>query len=249
MEAKTLNCLMCGAPSRCDATKCAHCGARLAAVACASCFGMIFQGARFCAHCGSRVARGQAQPTNLPCPKCKTELHYKQIGCSELHECDGCHGLWIEVETFERICADREKQSTVLGTASDLASPGARGFEAQVRYVPCPVCQGLMHRVNFAKCSGVIIDVCRAHGTWFDKDELHRIVRFIHGGGLDQARQKELAEMEAATRRLQNKKWEAARSDSLYGPSGYGSYGGGFPVSDFDLVSMAGSILSGLFRR
>ena len=45
-----------------------------------------------------------------------------------------------------------------------------------------------MNRVNFARCSGVIVDICKQHGTWFDRDELSRIVEFIHGGGLNASR-------------------------------------------------------------
>jgi len=48
-----------------------------------------------------------------------------------------------------------------------------------------------MNRMNFARCSGVIVDVCKQHGTWFDRDELSRIVEFIRGGGLNAARAKE----------------------------------------------------------
>jgi hypothetical protein len=32
-----------------------------------------------------------------------------------------------------------------------------------------------MNRVNFAEYSGVVVDVCREHGTWFDADERQRI--------------------------------------------------------------------------
>ena len=52
-----------------------------------------------------------------------------------------------------------------------------------------------MHRVNFGKCSGVIVDICRPHGTWFDANELHHIVEFIRAGGLEQARSREKAEL------------------------------------------------------
>ena len=44
----------------------------------------------------------------------------------------------------------------------------------KIRYIPCPICHELMNRVNFANFSGVIVDVCREHGTWFDRDELRR---------------------------------------------------------------------------
>jgi hypothetical protein len=65
-----------------------------------------------------------------------------------------------------------------------------------------------MHRVNFAHCSGVVIDVCREHGTWFDVNELHRIVQFIRAGGLDRSRERQKAALEAERRQI-----ETARLD------------------------------------
>jgi Zn-finger nucleic acid-binding protein len=59
-----------------------------------------------------------------------------------------------------------------------------------------------MNRINFARCSGVIVDVCKGHGTWFDRDELSRIVAFIRGGGLAAARDREKAEIQEARRQL-----------------------------------------------
>ena len=46
----------------------------------------------------------------------------------------------------------------------------------------------------------MIVDVCTAHGTWFDKDELRRIVEFIRAGGLEAARADEIAELERKRR-------------------------------------------------
>ena len=237
MHAATLNCLMCGAPSRSDAPNCAHCGARLATVACPTCFGMIFQGSKYCPHCGTSVHLDTGQKTDLPCPHCKTNLEHKQIGSSKVCECAGCHGLWIEVATFEKICVDREKQSVVLGSASDAFVPGQHKANFKVRYVPCPVCSTLMHRTNFARCSGVIIDVCKRHGTWFDQDELHHIVQFIHAGGLDLAREKEKAAALAAARRLENAKRDLATTPHQT------RYGGSFPFGEPDLFTIAGSVL------
>ena len=59
-----------------------------------------------------------------------------------------------------------------------------------------------MNRVNFASCSTVVVDVCKTHGTWFDKDELRRIVEFIRAGGLDKARTKQIEELERQKREL-----------------------------------------------
>ena len=61
-----------------------------------------------------------------------------------------------------------------------------------------------MNRINFARCSGVIVDICKGHGTWFDRDELSRIVEFIRGGGLEASRAREKEEIHEERRRL----WE-----------------------------------------
>jgi hypothetical protein len=39
-----------------------------------------------------------------------------------------------------------------------------------------------MHRRNFQKSSGVIIDRCSTHGTWLDSDELEQIAGYILSG-------------------------------------------------------------------
>lgn len=48
-----------------------------------------------------------------------------------------------------------------------------------------------MNRSNFARSSGVIVDLCKLHGVWFDAEELPKIIDFIDGGGLARAREKE----------------------------------------------------------
>jgi Zn-finger nucleic acid-binding protein len=102
---------------------------------------------------------------------------------------------------LQRICADREQQAAVLGVAQSLPTDIGNNLE-NIRYLPCPICNTLMNRVNFAHCSHVIVDVCKAHGTWFDKDELRRIVEFIRAGGLDAARADEIAELERKRKEL-----------------------------------------------
>ena len=52
-------------------------------------------------------------------------------------------------------------------------------------------------------CSGVVVDICKGHGTWFDREELSRIVEFIRGGGRDAARAREKAALEEERRSLE----------------------------------------------
>ena len=163
---------------------------------------MVFAGAKFCSHCGAAIARTEvAAEAKLSCPRCKVDMPAVVIGKTNLRECPKCEGIWADTASLEQICADREQQAAVLGTAAPL--PQDDNDLENVRYIPCPVCSTLMNRVNFAHCSHVVVDVCRAHGTWFDKDELRRIVEFIRGGGMELARAEEIADLERRRQALQ----------------------------------------------
>lgn len=240
MNAKTLNCYSCGAAVTSDAPNCEHCGARLASISCPACFGMMFQDAKFCPHCGSPAVQWQSEQTNLRCPSCQTPMLSGTLRDIPLHECDKCFGLWLGTAAFEQVCRNAEQQAAALGSAQ--AASGTVAMEP-VRYRRCPECNDMMNRVNFAHCSGVIVDVCRAHGTWFDTNELQRIVEFIRGGGLDRAREKEKRELAEERQRLQ-----AARvgMDSMPAASG-GS------ARDPDLFSMviqaSGDLLTTWLKR
>ena len=50
--------------------------------------------------------------------------------------------------------------------------------------------------------SGVVLDSCAQHGTWFDADELRRVVEFVRDGGLDRARAHERQQLEEQRRLL-----------------------------------------------
>ncbi len=134
----------------------------------------------------SRIAQGTSDSPVLP----KTNRFYRRDTEKDL-------------PAFEKICADREQQAAVLGAASPAPTKPVQGVD-KVRYVPCPECEQLMNRINFARCSGVVVDVCRGHGTWFDREELSSIVEFIRGGGLDAARSREKAALEEERRHLES---------------------------------------------
>ena len=135
------------------------------------------------------------------------------IGDSKVLECASCLGLWLNTQSFEQICADREQHAAVLGAAS-LADVDRTVPQTKVNYVPCPECSQLMNRANFARCSGVIIDLCKQHGIWFDRDELSRIVEFISAGGLEMARAKEKRSLEEERRKLQQEQTALDRQRS-----------------------------------
>ena len=80
-----------------------------------------------------------------------------------------------------------------------------------------------MNRVNFAGCSGIVIDWCKEHGSWFDKDELRQIVAFIQRGGLKRSREREMERIQEESRRLHQEEVRlvAERNSLSYGGSDY----------------------------
>ena len=175
---------------------------------------MMFLGSKHCPRCGAAAAVPTLKDSeNYKCPRCRAKLASKSLNATTLHECEQCLGLWLDVASFEKICADREQQSAILGAAS-VAPTSAVRETGKVNYVPCPECSQLMNRINFARCSGVIVDICKGHGSWFDRDELSRIVEFIRSGGLEASRQRDKAEIQEERRRLAEQQTAANRGSS-----------------------------------
>jgi Zn-finger nucleic acid-binding protein len=137
-------------------------------------------------------------------------MHWITVGGTDLLECDGCDGTWLEAATFERLCADREAQAAIVHTATDSGDAAPRPL-APVRYRPCPRCSKLMNRVNFGRLSGAIVDVCKGHGTFLDRGELHQVIRFIQTGGMERTREAQREELKDEQRRLRERERDRAR--------------------------------------
>ena len=85
------------------------------------------------------------------------------------------------------------------------------------------------------------MDVCKPHGTWFDKDELRRIVEFIRAGGIEKARLDEIDELGR-----QRREFEAVRSiPANDSGSAYRSYDYDWQQSALSMA--AGAIIGTLF--
>ena len=197
MEAGTLNCPECGAAVAQDSTQCQYCHALLQTVACPKCLGMMFAGTKFCPHCGARAqAIAEGPNTTRVCPRCQVKLTDIQVADTPLEECTRCGGLWVDVSNFEHICSNAESQQAATG----LRLPPPVEMDPRVHYLKCPTCANLMNRMNYASRSGIIINACRAHGVWLDRDEIRQIIEFIRAGGLDHARKIEKVELDDARR-------------------------------------------------
>lgn len=192
-DAGTLRCPSCGAPAGVDGHLCAYCRSTLLLVACPKCLGRLFRGSRHCPHCGARADRvDDLDAPEIPCPRCEEPLSASTVGEVRIRPCGACGGIWIDRETLNRLLSERaDGAAPLLAAIPAAAAGGVVDAGGEVRYVPCPDCRKLMTRRQFSRSAKVVLDVCRDHGTWFDRDELSRIVAFIRDGGLDADRKRE----------------------------------------------------------
>jgi Zn-finger nucleic acid-binding protein len=218
--ALSLNCPNCGAAAGTDAAQCDYCGSVLSVMACPSCFGSMFVGMQFCPTCGARGSRELLEETTrLACPGCRGWMQYVRVGATPMHECSSCASSWIEAKVFSDLCMNREERGATMSLigARSVDGPPADLPRGATRYVPCPQCKKIMNRSNFGHRSGVIIDVCKGHGAWFERGELARVLAFIEDGGLERARQEELEKQQEEKRKLEREMREVARLSASAG--------------------------------
>jgi Zn-finger nucleic acid-binding protein len=216
--AGSLSCPSCGAVVGTGVSRCEHCNAELLVRACPRCFARIFHGHTHCPHCGVVVgvpahANPDGSTMARACPRCAgtPALVARVIGDVLLDECPTCRGVWLDAAAVDRVVRDRQESSLsplrqMTPPAPDLQSgapPAATATAAPPGrlYIACPDCGQIMNRVNFARHSGVILDVCRGHGTWFDATELPRVVDFVMKGGVEESQRREVDELREQARR------------------------------------------------
>lgn len=198
-EARTLKCSNCGGNLPESARTCAYCKAVVAARRCAECFHMNLLAAVHCAACGHELGLEPVpEPEDLPCPACEAPfMGIPTEASGRVHECTGCGGQWVDHTSLRTLFERRVRLCLDWGRRPDaLPSPAT----TRVRYLPCPMCRQLMNRRNFGERSGVIVDVCRSHGVYFDPGELPRVLAFVARGGLEEAARRE-AEREREQRK------------------------------------------------
>lgn len=215
-DAAVIRCSGCGAPREKGAKACEHCSAdftlheRDMHTVCPECLTRVSDKARFCHSCGQALTASSVagEESNLPCPACESKPHLRsrRLGTEDFSvlECQGCAGMWIESRIFEELTRKVEAKQLVDSTLLAPTTPvgGTISTREKWSYRHCPSCNGMMQRRNYARRSGVIIDVCREHGIWFDNDELQRILAWIRAGGMQKARHRaKEEEREAETRR------------------------------------------------
>ncbi|MBN2359899.1 MAG: zf-TFIIB domain-containing protein [Deltaproteobacteria bacterium] len=205
-ELGAIRCPSCGGTIEAKAQRCRFCHTQLTRRNCPKCFAALREEARFCDQCGASVRPLTAdtmRASTHDCPRCQMPLFFQTCSEYPVEVCGQCLGMWLDHETLEHIYRDAPKRlESVAPQALPVADPGAANDRLppqRTAYIPCPVCKRMMNPTNYARRSGVIIDVCRDHGTWFDADELNKILEFNASGGVEKSR---LRDVETARAQL-----------------------------------------------
>jgi Zn-finger nucleic acid-binding protein len=148
----------------------------------------------------------------MQCPSCAHPLVPASIGGEVLDQCEGCGGEYCGHEALRGLLAKHGAPAGARGEGYRRPSP----FVDPVRYRKCPVCDETMQRSNFGQSSGVVVDVCAAHGVWFDRGELATIIEFVATGAMA------VAQKRAAERAVARKNLDAWATDlNAVGPRHY----------------------------
>src|SRR5262245_2005251 len=192
VDAVVARCGSCGAQVQANADSCSYCDSAIVrdpdklSLICPECFARNADQSRFCVACGVAFSP-QPLPSagrELPCPACDTRMPPSQVAGIALNECPGCHGLWVSGDHFDALvkrAAQLREQRSPTAEAPRLSR--GNPLQSGVAYRRCPECDQFMLRTNYKRSSGVILDECRAHGTWLDADELEQVAGFILAGG------------------------------------------------------------------
>jgi Zn-finger nucleic acid-binding protein len=200
-DAAVVRCSGCGASREGQATACGYCGSDFTLhecdlnTICSSCHSRVSSRGRYCHHCGGRTVPDSevGEATELGCPVCgpEREIYSRRLPGLELSglECQVCGGLWLDIALLHTLLEDEAKRPAGFIPTHRQPDPPTK-----VSYRNCLRCGQRMTRRNFGRTSGVMVDLCGAHGIWFDAEELSHLLNWIRAGGL-QAAQLEAAKL------------------------------------------------------
>ena len=121
----------------------------------------------------------------LGCPVCGVELFAIANRTGLAAVCGACGGIWLDnassrsvVTTFLEPEIKQTARNADEAMSQKRPAPPAGGYRTPAPRSPgeskprvCPQCGGALAQSHFADAN-IMLDVCGAHGTWFDAGEL-----------------------------------------------------------------------------
>lgn len=123
------------------------------------------------------------------CPRCgHVGLAPRDEGGVLFQACIECGGVWLDTASLQKLLVAPAPEIVVLARTVDDNARSARDVTPALA---CPVCGEPLVRRHQAS-SGIRLDSCERHGTWFDRTELGRFTNVFAKW------QRSRAELEAA---------------------------------------------------
>ncbi|MBN2512128.1 MAG: zf-TFIIB domain-containing protein [Sedimentisphaerales bacterium] len=106
----------------------------------------------------------------MDCVNCKQPMITAELEHVEIDFCGACGGVWLDADELESLLSDETQTRQVMSSLT-----AAQNCTETVR--KCPICRKKMEKVNFGTVHNkVLLDRCPAHGLWFDRGELARVL-------------------------------------------------------------------------
>jgi Zn-finger nucleic acid-binding protein len=122
---------------------------------------------------------------SIDCPKCGVRMKVVKRGGIETDHCPECKGVWVDNFEIKKVLEMKPSVFTVddLRNIRKVYKPKSR--KEKIKYFRCPRCYKFMWRKNYLTHSGIIVDKCKDHGTFFDHKELEKAIEYVKSGGVE----------------------------------------------------------------
>lgn len=123
----------------------------------------------------STMSPYRSLPTRA-CPHCRMPLERRLAGSARVDVCLPCRGMWLAHESITEFLVASEEELARAG----LADTGTLRPEPVMLVHPrvCPRCSRAMTREVLSRAR-VTVDLCTAHGMWFDAGELRAFIEAL----------------------------------------------------------------------
>jgi len=108
------------------------------------------------------------------CPRCLTNLVRGRYGELIAHGCPRCGGIWLDQATNDSIVAGLTDEA--MAVLRDRSAKTKAKVDLEAEGLTCPVCHEALRR-HRVKHAWLDIDICDAHGTWYDCGEIERVAQ------------------------------------------------------------------------
>lgn len=106
------------------------------------------------------------------CPVCRQRLDAHPCARGFVYACRNCGGVWLGNVLAQALLAGIDAGPIVIAESAGIhaASP----FPPLARGAPCPECAAPLV-TTMVTIAAIEVDLCAAHGTWFERHELQAI--------------------------------------------------------------------------